>query len=132
MTDTQFGNIVRRAMDVRGWSLRELARQVHYDAGYLSRVISGKKRPSAELAQLLDEALGAEGALIQLGTAVAPDREHLPHTRPTPSRVDTETVASFATVLAAQRRLDDAVGSAAVLAPTLAQLENVEPLAHQG
>src|SRR5690625_6369436 len=100
MTHTQFGNIVRRAMDVRGWSLRELARQVHYDAGYLSRVISGKKRPSAELSQLLDEALEAEGALIQLGAAVAPERERLPHTIKTPSRDANETVTSFSTVMA--------------------------------
>ncbi|MBB6173850.1 transcriptional regulator with XRE-family HTH domain [Nocardiopsis mwathae] len=69
---TEFGNLARRTMEDHGWSLRALAREVNYDAGYLSRVLSGKRRPSAGLARALDRRLSADGALIAAAKAAEP------------------------------------------------------------
>ncbi len=58
-----FGGELRRLMAERGISLRETARQVPCDSGYLSKVASGRKRPSADLAARLDDVLDAGGEL---------------------------------------------------------------------
>ena len=42
-------------------SLRQAARLAHYDVSYLSRVVSGRKPGSPELAAALDKVLGADG-----------------------------------------------------------------------
>ena len=47
-------------------SLREAARQSHFDASYLSKVINGHKPGTAYLAGVLDEVLGAGGRLAEL------------------------------------------------------------------
>ncbi|QFG22354.1 helix-turn-helix transcriptional regulator [Actinomadura sp. WMMB 499] len=52
----------------RGISLRVLAADVHFDAGYLSKIRSGCRTPSAELVRKLDETLGAHGELIALAS----------------------------------------------------------------
>jgi transcriptional regulator with XRE-family HTH domain len=57
------------------------------------------------------------------------DRLAQAHRRP--QRVDVTTVQALADVLAAQRRAEDALGSAAILAPALAQLTVVEDLVKQ-
>src|ERR1700728_3649561 len=64
-----FGQEIRRLMAERRVGLRELARQVHYDPGYLSKVVNGRKAASRDLARRLDEALGAGGALAAFPAA---------------------------------------------------------------
>ncbi|MGW6738642.1 helix-turn-helix domain-containing protein [Streptomyces sp. NPDC055013] len=52
------GTEVRAALKAQGRSLRGAAKDLHYDVAYLSRVLSGKQAPSAELIQGLNEYLG--------------------------------------------------------------------------
>jgi transcriptional regulator with XRE-family HTH domain len=71
---TDFGSELRRLMADRGLSLRETARRVPCDSGYLSKVAAGHKRPSPELGARLDALLGADGTLRAL-VPQAPRRE---------------------------------------------------------
>jgi transcriptional regulator with XRE-family HTH domain len=59
-----FGEEVARLLAARGWSLRELARRVPCDAGHLSKLIHGQKKPSRKMAARLEELLGADGRLL--------------------------------------------------------------------
>lgn len=63
---TTFGGELRRLRTEAGVSLAELARRVHYDKSYLSKIESGAKRPAASVARRCDAALGADGALAAL------------------------------------------------------------------
>ncbi|HUY48035.1 MAG TPA: helix-turn-helix transcriptional regulator [Streptosporangiaceae bacterium] len=67
---TDFGGELRRLMAERGISLRETARRVPCDSGYLSKVASGTRRPSGELAGRLDDLLGAGGELAAFAPSV--------------------------------------------------------------
>jgi len=69
-----FAAEVRRFMSLRGMTLRELSRQVNYNAGYLSKLLSGQKPPNGYLASRLDEVLGADGAI----EAAAASRQRAP------------------------------------------------------
>ena len=73
--ETAFGERVLALAEARGLSLRDLARRVPCDASHLSKVVHGRKRPSARVAARLDDALGAAGELVILAGAVeaAPD-----------------------------------------------------------
>jgi transcriptional regulator with XRE-family HTH domain len=71
---TDFGSELRRLMTDRGLSLRETARRVPCDSGYLSKVAAGRKRPSPELGARLDALLNADGTLRAL-VPQAPRRE---------------------------------------------------------
>lgn len=61
-----FGSELRRLLVAQSMSLREAARRVPCDSGYLSKVAAGRKHPSADLAARLDEVLGAAGDLAAL------------------------------------------------------------------
>ncbi|MFI9232891.1 helix-turn-helix domain-containing protein [Streptomyces rimosus] len=61
-----FGFELRRRRTATGWSLARLSMAVHYSKGHLSKVETGLKRPTPELARLCDTALGADGALAAL------------------------------------------------------------------
>jgi transcriptional regulator with XRE-family HTH domain len=67
-----FGTELARLMAARGLGVRELARMVPCNPGHISNLRSGKAQPSPELAQALDERLGAGGTL----RALAPARVH--------------------------------------------------------
>ncbi|MCX9192643.1 transcriptional regulator [Carbonactinospora thermoautotrophica] len=134
---TTFGDEMRRLMAEQGVSLRGLAKRVHYDVGYLSKVANGRKPPSVELATALDAALGADGALTALavakerlpGTPLDPDtEERLRKAVQQPRRVDTAVVDSLAVTLAAQRRLEDAIGSVPLVEPITTHLAVIEDL----
>ena len=58
-----FADVVRRYMKDRGLSLRATATAAHYDAGLLSKVLSGQRPYSPYLAARLDTALGAGGEI---------------------------------------------------------------------
>jgi transcriptional regulator with XRE-family HTH domain len=59
----EFGAEVRALRTARGWSLARLAAAVPCDKGHLSRIETGARRPTAELAERIDEALGAAGLI---------------------------------------------------------------------
>ncbi|MET8041893.1 helix-turn-helix transcriptional regulator [Micromonospora sp. NPDC005215] len=61
-----FGIELRRRRLASEHSLSDLARGINYTKGYLSRLESGHKRPSLEVARLCDAFLAADGALLQL------------------------------------------------------------------
>ncbi|PRW61973.1 helix-turn-helix domain-containing protein [Actinopolyspora mortivallis] len=61
-----FGTELRRVRISAGISLDKLSELVHYSKGYLSKVETGHKRPSPELARVCDSKLGAGGTLSEL------------------------------------------------------------------
>ncbi|WP_219510942.1 hypothetical protein [Nonomuraea ceibae] len=67
---TTFGEKTLASMVECDISLRGLTKLTHYDVGYLSRVANDLKIPSRPLAECLEKALGADGALLDL----VPDR----------------------------------------------------------
>ncbi|WP_329139134.1 helix-turn-helix transcriptional regulator [Streptomyces sp. NBC_00670] len=69
MPTVPFGHALRLHRVRAGLSLSELSARVHYSSPYLSRLESGERRPSPELARLCDVALGAGGALAGLVAA---------------------------------------------------------------
>lgn len=62
---TAFGHTLQALLNERDMSLRRLAEISHYDVGYLSKVVNGKKPPSADMARRLEEVLEAPGDLIR-------------------------------------------------------------------
>ena len=71
-----FGQRVRALRTERGWSLAELAAAVPCDKGHLSRIETGGRRATAELARRLDDVLGARGDIVaapHLDTVAADD-----------------------------------------------------------
>jgi transcriptional regulator with XRE-family HTH domain len=59
-----FGQRVRALRTERGWSLAELAAAVPCDKGHLSRIETGARRPTAELARRIDQVLDARGDVV--------------------------------------------------------------------
>ncbi|MFD9315435.1 helix-turn-helix domain-containing protein, partial [Streptomyces goshikiensis] len=57
---------LRRLRALRGLSLADLARRTHYSKGYLSKIETGAKPPTADVARRCDEVLGAGGELLRL------------------------------------------------------------------
>jgi WD40 repeat protein/transcriptional regulator with XRE-family HTH domain len=60
------GAELRRLRTDQGMSLSELARQMNYSKGYLSKIENGKKRITPEVAHLADEVLETGGVLTAL------------------------------------------------------------------
>ncbi|MGW1614476.1 helix-turn-helix domain-containing protein [Streptomyces sp. NPDC002285] len=121
---SDFADLVRRALRDKGYSMKAAARAMNYDVSYLSRVLNGKQKPSANLAQALDELVGAGGSLA--ATVLDDDDEsRVAKTAGQPSRLDAGTVDALAGVLAAYRRLDDAVKPESVIPATVAQMREV-------
>ncbi|MDC2956128.1 helix-turn-helix transcriptional regulator [Streptomyces gilvifuscus] len=65
-----FGAELRRLRIAAGLTLTQFATTVHYSKGQISKVETGRKRPSTEFARLCDAALEAGGALAALVPAV--------------------------------------------------------------
>jgi len=61
-----FGGQLRLRRLAEGLSLTELARRVHYSKGHLSKVETGQKTATPELARLVDANLNASGRLVAL------------------------------------------------------------------
>nr|WP_168526262.1 helix-turn-helix transcriptional regulator [Streptomyces sp. RPA4-2]QIY61038.1 helix-turn-helix domain-containing protein [Streptomyces sp. RPA4-2] len=64
--ENAFGAELRRRRTAAGKSLGELAEEVHCSRSFLSRIETGQRRVTSELAQLCDERLDARGALLAL------------------------------------------------------------------
>lgn len=65
-TTPPFPEQLRRLRQERGLSLAELARQAHYSKGYLSKIETGAKRATMDVARRCDQILRAEGELLRL------------------------------------------------------------------
>ncbi|MDX3581713.1 nSTAND1 domain-containing NTPase [Streptomyces europaeiscabiei] len=65
---------LRRLRRERGLSLTDLARRTHYSKGYLSKIETGTKRATVDVARLCDQVLCAEGELLRL-VQQAPPRD---------------------------------------------------------
>lgn len=61
-----------------GLSLSDLARRIHYSKSHLSKVETGRRAPSLDLARRCDVALEAGGALVSLASAATPAPPALP------------------------------------------------------
>lgn len=66
LTTQSFPAQLRRLRQERGLSLTDLARQTHYSKGYLSKIETGTKRATVDVARLCDQVLRAEGELLRL------------------------------------------------------------------
>ncbi|MGQ4433155.1 MULTISPECIES: nSTAND1 domain-containing NTPase [unclassified Streptomyces] len=84
---TSFPAQLRRLRRERGLSLADLARQTHYSKGYLSKIETGVKRATVDVARQCDHILRADGALLRLV------REAGPAERGTGAATDTATPA---------------------------------------
>lgn len=58
-----FPEVARRWMDERGMSMRALAKAVHNDPSYVSRVLRGIKPAGPDMPRRIDDALGAGGEI---------------------------------------------------------------------
>ncbi|MEE1763994.1 nSTAND1 domain-containing NTPase [Streptomyces sp. SP18BB07] len=65
-TTSSFPAQLRRRRQERGLSLTDLARQTHYSKGYLSKIETGTKRATLDVARLCDQVLRADGELLRL------------------------------------------------------------------
>ncbi|MPZ66554.1 MAG: helix-turn-helix domain-containing protein [Pseudonocardiaceae bacterium] len=81
MVQPNFGQELRRLRGAADLSLRGLARQVHYDPGYVSKVENGAKKPTAELAAACDGALETGGVLAGLVSPARPPTARSPGRR---------------------------------------------------
>src|ERR1700733_994652 len=132
-----FSNEIRRLMAERRMGLRELARQVHYDPGYLSKIVNGRKAVSGDLARRLDAALDAGGVLAAFRTnpdlrgAFAYDEERLIRAARSPKRLDRAVIRSLAEALAAEHRLVDQLDPVQILEAVDTQLSVVRNLARE-
>ncbi|MET7685345.1 helix-turn-helix domain-containing protein [Streptomyces sp. NPDC005423] len=65
-TTVSFPAQLRRLRQERGLSLADLARRTHYSKGYLSKIETGAKRATLDVARQCDHILGAGGELLRL------------------------------------------------------------------
>ncbi|MER6530613.1 helix-turn-helix domain-containing protein [Streptomyces sp. NPDC001508] len=119
-----FTDLARGALRDSGYSMKAAARALNYDVAYLSRVLNGKQKPSAKLAESLDALVDAGGALAAI--MLDPDDEsRVARSAAQPSRLDAGAVDALARVLAAYRRLDDTVKPKSVIPATMEQMREV-------
>jgi transcriptional regulator with XRE-family HTH domain len=106
------GDQIKAARLAAGLSLRAVAAIAHVNPGYLSQIENGKRIPSEDLVSRLARALD----ILDLFPVPVPS---------TGGALNREAVAALAASLAAQRRLEDAIGAAPLVAPTTTQLHLV-------
>jgi hypothetical protein len=69
---SDFSDELCRLMTERRVGVRELARLVPCNAGYISNLRSDRKKPSSQIAERCDKALGAGGQLVVLAARARP------------------------------------------------------------
>lgn len=136
IVDPRWPATLTRLRRERGLSLRELARQAHYSKSHLCDLENGRIQPTIDAAEALDAALQADGTLAALvldatTLVTTPDDDHrIAYAISHPTRLDAQTVTLLADILAAQRRLDDAVPVAMLLPWAVPQWRTVQDLAN--
>lgn len=132
LVDPTFGARLRELRQARGLSLRELAAHAYVSKSMVSEWENGRRRPSLDMASILDAALEAGGALAALVTETTTDAEsadRIAHGLASPSRIDAGHVGALAGTLAGLRHLDDSLPSAALLPAVEGHLATMEILA---
>jgi transcriptional regulator with XRE-family HTH domain len=84
---SDFGSELRRLMTARGIGVRELARRVPCNPGYISQLRNGQKRPLQEIAGRVDDVLDAGGRLAALA------HRQTAQSRPTPGGLNGAIIA---------------------------------------
>ncbi|AUG75519.1 hypothetical protein CFP65_0557 [Kitasatospora sp. MMS16-BH015] len=125
---TSFGRTLRLLRQRAGISQPALAAQVFVSQPTISRFESGERSPDPTLARLLDEALGAGGALAGLAPA-DPERTEFRARRP--GAVDRATIVELESGLVELRRIEDASSSAGVTPMVAAQTECIVAAARE-
>ncbi|WP_433119127.1 helix-turn-helix domain-containing protein [Micromonospora sp. CA-246542] len=125
--------LTRRRLE-RGLSLRDLAHVAHYSKSFLHDLESARTRPTCAVARELDAALDAGGELAAMVVDPPPvttldDGDRLAYLAANPTRLDASGVQLLATILATQRRLDDALPAPMMLPMCLPQWNAVHDLA---
>ncbi|MFK3980336.1 multiprotein-bridging factor 1 family protein [Micromonospora sp. NPDC050397] len=125
--DPRFGAEVRRLREAAGLSLRPLAASVFVSRAQLSKIELGTARPTVALARLLDAELRAGGQLTAMVTdttaVLTPDtKDRLRYAAAHPRQADSRAIDGLDILLVGQRRLEDALGAAAVIDPVREQL----------
>jgi helix-turn-helix protein len=67
----EFSELLRHLRADRGISLSELGRRASYSLGYIWDLENARRRPKPAVAAALDDALGANGALVALAPALS-------------------------------------------------------------
>nr|MDT0659398.1 helix-turn-helix transcriptional regulator [Micromonospora sp. DSM 115978] len=134
IVDPRFGATLRRLREQRGLSLRALARAAYASSSHLHDLETGRRRPTPDTAQRLDDVLRAGGELAGMVRDPAADLNPDDHDRLDvvtvhPRQTDPAALDALAALLAAQRRIEDVLGSAAVVSAASAQLDVVTALA---
>lgn len=131
VVDPRFPARLRELREIAGLSVRALTARAYVSRSYISELELGRKAPTVDIARRLDDALHAGGELAGLVTLATPDgmtgddADRLAYTASRPRALDAATIDVLATLLAGQRRLEDAVGTLPVLPVAMTQLDLV-------
>ncbi|NGN92642.1 helix-turn-helix transcriptional regulator [Nocardioides sp. KC13] len=128
VVDPTFGVRLRELRNSRGLSLRQLATLAYVSKSQISEWETGRRRPSLDLAQTLDEALGANGELASL-VIERPTDVLVSAAIAAPRQIDAEQVEALPGTLAFSRRLDDSLPASALLPAVEGQWATVQILA---
>jgi hypothetical protein len=118
---TDLHAVVQRHLERRGMSLRALAKAVHHDASYLSKVLRGLKPCGPKLASDIDAALTAGGEIRHAAAASSDLAEGV--------RVGSAGAADVMTWITATNASDDAIAELARGAEYLAEVHGRMPAA---
>lgn len=132
IVDPAFGVRLRELRQARQFSLRELGNFAYLSKSQISEYENGRRRPSAAMAAVLDQALEAGGMLAAMVTETADDpdaTERISRAHDAPRLIDSGTVAALAGALAQQRHLDDSLPASMLLQTAEAHLTMVRTLA---
>lgn len=127
-----FGRTLRALRQARGLSLRQLARAAHLDPGHLSRIETGRRAPTIDLATALDAELHAGGTL--LAWALTDDDDVLPDLNGSTGgrRIGRAAVDEAADRVHLLRLLDDQVGGKDSYAVARGEVDRVAALIRDG
>ncbi|MFF0055534.1 helix-turn-helix domain-containing protein [Streptomyces microflavus] len=73
-----FGQLLRAHREQRGLSLAQLAAQVHFNRGHISKVETDKRTPSVAFAEACDRVLNAGDTFTAIATALEAAARHQP------------------------------------------------------
>ncbi|MFY1615769.1 helix-turn-helix domain-containing protein [Micromonospora sp. WMMD736] len=128
LVDPRFPAELRRLRQARGLSLRQLAAVVSHGKSLLHQLEAGQTKPTVDVAVRLDDALQANGALAALVVETPRGDDRLAYVTAHRGRVDRATVDALAGLLAGYRRLEDAIGAAAITQPVRDHFDTVTSL----